>query len=65
MKKYFCYEKTTNNYITTCYGITDVLNLQLFVREKGSDLYIREVPISKKTIKKVFSKKAVATITKN
>ena len=55
MNKYHCYEKKSDNYICTLYSLTDVLNLQLFLREKGTDLYARDLKMSKKESKKVFS----------
>ena len=55
MNKYHCYETESKNYICTLYSYTDVLNLQLFLREKGTDLYTQDVKMSKKESKKVFS----------
>lgn len=57
MNKYHCYEKGTEYYICTLYSYTDVLNLQLFLREKGTDLYTQDVKMAKKEVKKVFSDK--------
>ena len=56
MLKYHVYEKKTGYYITTLYSYTDVLNLQLFLREKGTDLEIRSYKLCKSERKKVFSK---------
>lgn len=55
MCKYFCYEKGTENYICTLYSFTDVLNLQLFLKEKNTDLIALPRKMDKKTVKKVFS----------
>ena len=54
MQKYHCYEKDTENYICTLYSYTDVLNLQLFLREKGTDLITRDLKLTKKEVRKVF-----------
>ena len=54
MNKYHCYEKGTEYYITTLYSYTDVLNLQLFLQEKGTNLFTSSVKLSKKEVKKVF-----------
>ena len=54
MQKYHCYEKGSNNYICTLYSYTDVLNLQLFLREKGTDLITQNLKLSKKEVHKVF-----------
>lgn len=56
MDKYHCYEKSTENYICTLFTYTDVLNLQLFLKEKGTDLILKPVKMDKKQVKKVFSK---------
>ena len=56
MDKYHCYEKGTENYICTLYTFTDVLNLQLFLKEKNSDLIIKPVKLDKKQIKKIFGR---------
>ena len=56
MNKYFCYEKESQNYICTLYTYTDVLNLQLFLREKGTDLFTQSVKLSKKEISKILVK---------
>lgn len=56
MNKYFCYEKESQNYICTLYTYTDVLNLQLFLREKGTDLFTQPVKLSKKEINKILIK---------
>ena len=56
MNKYFCYEKESQNYICTLYTYTDVLNLQLFLREKGTDLFTQPVKLSKKEISKILVK---------
>ena len=56
MQKYHCYESGTEYYITTLYSYTDVLNLQLFLKEKGTDLFITSVKLSKQEVKKVFAK---------
>lgn len=56
MEKYHCYEKGTEYYICTLYTFTDVLNLQLFLREKGTDLITKPVKLDKKNVKKIFSK---------
>lgn len=55
MEKYHCYEKSTEYYICTLYTYTDVLNLQLFLQEKGTDLFTTSVKLSKKESKKIFS----------
>lgn len=55
MNKYFCYEKDTENYICTLYSFTDVLNLQLFLKEKNTDLIALPRKMDKKTVRKVFS----------
>ncbi len=55
MNKYHCYEKNTEYYICTLYSYTDVLNLQLFLREKGTDLFTQNVKMAKKEVKNVFS----------
>ena len=54
MCKYYCYEKDTEKYICTLYSFTDVLNLQLFLREKKTDLIALPRKLDKKTVKKVF-----------
>ena len=54
MNKYHCYEKATENYICTLYSYTDVLNLQLFLKEKGTDLITKPLKLSKKEAEKVF-----------
>ena len=54
MQKYHCYEKDTGYYICTLYTYTDVLNLQLFLQEKGTDLITEDRKISKKESKKIF-----------
>lgn len=56
MNKYHCYEKGTENFICTLYTFTDVLNLQLFLKEKNSDLIIKPVKLDKKQIKKIFGR---------
>lgn len=56
MNKYHCYEKESQNYICTLYTYTDVLNLQLFLREKGTDLFTQPVKLSKKEINKILVK---------
>lgn len=56
MKKYFCYEKETGYYITTLYSYTDVLNLQLFLREKGTDIEVSSRQLCKGERRKVFKK---------
>lgn len=56
MNKYHCYEKESGNYICTVHSYTDVLNLQLFLKEKGTDLYTQPVKLSKKEVKKIFGK---------
>ena len=56
MKKYFCYEKGNGYYITTLYSYTDVLNLQLFLQEKGTDLEVKDVNLCKSERRKVFKK---------
>ena len=56
MKKYHCYERGSENYICTLYSFTDVLNLQLFLKEKGTDLFTQQVKMSKQAAKKVFGK---------
>ena len=56
MQKYHCYEKGTEYYITTLYSYTDVLNLQLFLQEKGTGLFTTSVKLDKKEVKKVFGK---------
>lgn len=56
MQKYHCYEVGTENYICTLYSYTDVLNLQLFLREKNTDLFTRPLKMEKKEVKKVFGK---------
>lgn len=56
MQKYHCYEKGSENYICTLYSYTDVLNLQLFLQEKGTDLIMKPLKLSKKEVKKVFGK---------
>lgn len=56
MKKYHCYEKGSENYICTLYTFTDVLNLQLFLQEKGTDLILKSVKLAKKEVKKIFGK---------
>ena len=56
MNKYHCYEKESQNYICTLYTYTDVLNLQLFLREKGMDLFTQPVKLSKKEINKILVK---------
>lgn len=55
MNKYFCYEKDTENYICTLYSFTDVLNLQLFLKEKKTDLIALPRKMDKKTVRKVFN----------
>lgn len=55
MNKYHCYEKGTDIFICTLYSYTDVLNLQLFLREKGTDLIPKPLKMSKKEVKKVFN----------
>ncbi len=57
MKKYHCYEKVSENYICTLYTFTDVLNLQLFLREKGTDLFTQDVKMAKKEVERVFGQK--------
>jgi hypothetical protein len=54
MQKYHCYEKGTGYYICTLYTYTDVLNLQLFLKEKGTDLFTEDRKLSKKEAKKIF-----------
>lgn len=54
MQKYHCYEKGTGYYICTLYTYTDVLNLQLFLKEKGADLFTEDRKLSKKESKKIF-----------
>ena len=54
MNKYHCYEKGTESYICTLYSYTDVLNLQLFLKEKGTDLITKPLKLSKKEAEKVF-----------
>lgn len=56
MNKFYCYEKESQNYICTLYTYTDVLNLQLFLREKGTDLFTQPVKLSKKEINKILVK---------
>ena len=56
MDRYNCYEKDSDNFICTLYTYTDVLNLQLFLREKGTDLCIKPVKMSKANVRKVFGK---------
>ena len=56
MNKYFCYEKQSQNYICTLYTYTDVLNLQLFLQEKGTELFTQPVKLSKKEINKILVK---------
>ena len=56
MEKYHGYEKGTGYYITTLYSYTDVLNLQLFLQEKGTDVEIRARKLSKSERRKVFKK---------
>lgn len=58
MEKYHIYEKGTGYYITTLYSYTDVLNLQLFLKEKGTDLEVRSYKMCKSERKKVFSRKS-------
>jgi len=58
MQKYHCYEKGTGFYITTLYSYTDVLNLQLFLKEKGTDLETRSYKMCKSERKKVFTKES-------
>lgn len=58
MNKYHCYELGTENYICTLYSYTDVLNLQLFLAEKGTDLFTQSVKLDKKQRKKLFSKES-------
>lgn len=55
MQKYHCYENGTGYYICTLYTYTDVLNLQLFLKEKGTDLFTEDRKLSKKGAKKIFS----------
>ena len=57
MEKYHVYEKGTEFYITTLYSYTDVLNLQLFLQEKGTDLEIRARKLCKSERRKMYSKK--------
>lgn len=57
MNKYHCYETSTKNYICTLYTYTDVLNLQLFLKEKGSDLFTQSVKMTKKNAKDIFENK--------
>lgn len=56
MNKYHFYEAGSENYICTLYTYTDVLNLQLFLKEKGLDLILKPVKMDKKQVKKVFGK---------
>jgi hypothetical protein len=58
MEKYHVYEKGTGFYITTLYSYTDVLNLQLFLQEKGTDLEIRARKLCKSERRKMFSKES-------
>lgn len=57
MNKYHCYEKGSENYICTLYSYTDVLNLQLFLNEKGTDLILKPVKMSRKNVRKIFNNK--------
>ena len=69
MNKYHCYEVGSENYICTLYTYTDVLNLQLFLKEKGFDLILKPVKMDKKQVKRVFGKegqrKATLCLTKS
>lgn len=56
MQKYHVYEKGTGFYITTLYSYTDVLNLQLFLREKGTDIEVSSRQLCKGERRKVFKK---------
>ena len=56
MNKYHCYEAESDNYICTLYTYTDVLNLQIFLKEKNTDLILKPVKMDKKQVKKVFGK---------
>lgn len=56
MEKYHVYESGTDNYVCTLYTYTDVLNLQIFAQEKGTDIEIRPVKLSKKQTMSVFGK---------
>lgn len=58
MDKYHCYEKGTDLFICTLYTYTDVLQLQTFLQEKGSDLEIKPIKMSKKLTKKIFNTKS-------
>lgn len=57
LQKYHCYEASTDNYICTLYRLTDVLNLQLYLKEHNSDLYVQAVKMPKKEREMIFSKK--------
>ena len=57
MNKYHCYEKDSGNYICTLYTYTDVLNLQLFLNEKGTDLILKSIKMGRKTVRKIFNNK--------
>ena len=54
MEKYHAYEKGSGNYICTLYTYTDVLNLQIFAQEKGTEIEIHPLTLSKSEIKSVF-----------
>lgn len=55
MNKYHCYEKGSGNYICTLYSYTDVLNLQLFLNEKGTDLFLQPIKMGRKRVRKIFN----------
>ncbi len=57
MNKYHVYEKETENYICDVYSYTDFLNLQIFAKEKGTDIFATTMKMSKKLVRKIFDNK--------
>jgi hypothetical protein len=58
MNKYHVYEKDSEIYICDVYSYTDFLNLQLFMKEKGTDIFATTMKMSKQLVRKVFKHKS-------
>ena len=55
MNKYHIYEVGSENYVCDLYGYTDFLKLQMFMQEKGTDIFFTTQKLSKKMVRKVFN----------
>jgi SepF-like predicted cell division protein (DUF552 family) len=65
LKRYNCFEKETEIYICSVYSYTDLLNLEQFLKEKGIEIFTRDIKMSKHTMKHVWNENKTkdATIT--